>query len=358
MRRLSQILGQKGIVFYQADKLSLDKYFYEPFQDSNEVFDGTRIFETRPFEIKKKLEPFGDSLFKYFLDGSRKTYKIGDIITPDNKFVPVVAGQIGAVCCGRDTSGKMSKYELKRRNILMLFDSIQEDDFQAIKNSLEVAYSKNIPITIEKYRFDKLRDEAPTNAAIAALHKLMGDLEITLLTEMTLDKKVLSTDGMLVIDGSLQFLTQKFNPAIFYNVVGISKSFNPNLTGVLKGKTHIGVALSKLDFGERTPVYKYETAGARRNTIGAWYLRIRDRQDVRNPLEGVIKIEKMALEENLDGGFETDLIDNISRSILSERNPTCHGKDTRWANHLYPIYLSEKILKSSFISDSYFMNLF
>lgn len=358
MSKLSKILQEKGIIFYQTDRLSLDSYFYEPFQDSKEVFDNDKIFETMPFETKKKLAPFGDSIFKYFLDGSRKTYKIGDIITTDNKFVPVVAGQIGAVCCVRNENRKMSKYELKRRNVLMLFDSIQEDDYEAIKKLMEATSVKKINISIEKYSFDKMRDDAPTNAAVAALHKMMGDLEIDLLTEMVMQKKALSTDSMLAIDGSLQFLTQKFEPGIFYNVVGISKSFNPNLTGVLKGRKHIGVVLSKLEFGERTPVYKYDTAGSRRNTIGAWYLRIRGRNDVRNPLEGVVKIEKMALEENLEKGFETDLIDNISRSILSERNPTCHGKDTRWANHLYPIYLSEKILKSSFLSDSFFMNLF
>jgi hypothetical protein len=358
MRRLSEILSLKGIVFYQTDRLSLDNYLYEPFQDSKEVFEEDRVFETRPFDLKKRLEPFSGSIFRFFLDGSRKTYKVGDIITPDNKFVPAVAGQIGAVCCGRSDAGKMAKYDLKRRNILMLYDSIQEDDFLAIKTALEAVHNKGIPLSIEKYSFDKMRDEAPTNAAIAALHKLMGDLEISLLTEIAFHKKVLSTDEMLVLDGSLQFLTQKFDPAIFYNVVGVSKSFNPNLTGILKGKKHIGVALSQLDFGERTPVYKYETSGARRNTIGAWYLRIREKKDVRNPLEGVIKIEKMALDEDKENGFESDLIDNISRSILAERIPTCHGKDPRWANHLYPIYLSEKVLKSSFISDAFFMNLF
>lgn len=127
MRRLSEILRSKGIIFYQTDRLSLDNYFYEPFQDSKEVFEDNKIFETRPFELKKKLSPFSDTIFKFFLDGSRKTYKIGDIITPDNKFVPVVAGQIGAVCCGRYASRKMAKFELKRRNILMLYDSIQRE---------------------------------------------------------------------------------------------------------------------------------------------------------------------------------------------------------------------------------------
>jgi len=169
-------------------------------------------------------------------------------------------------------------------------------------------------------------------------------------------ENVLDTNRMLVIDGSLQFMTQRFNPEIFYNVVGISKSFNPNLTGVLKGKKHIGVLLSKLQFGQRTPVYKYDKM---RNTIGAWYLRIRERQNVKNPLEGVVKIEKMALKENIENdGFDSNLIDNISSSILAERIPTCHGRDSRWANHLYPIYLTESYLKASFLSDKHYINLF
>ena len=358
LKKLTDILQSKGILFYQADRFSLDNYFMEPFQDRNEVFDEARIFETQPFELKKKLALYSDSIFKFFLDGSRKTYKIGEIITTDNKFVPVVAGQIGAVCCARGADKKLSKQELRRKNVLMLYDSIQEDEFVAIKESLEYMSSKNIPVAVEKYSFDKMRDDAPANAAVAALHKLMGDLEIALLTDIAMRQKLLSTDEMLVIDGSLQFLTQKFDPAIFYNVIGISKSFNPNLTGVLKGKTHIGVVLSKLEFGERTPVYKYDTSGSRKNTIGAWYLRIRERSNVHNPLEGVVKVEKMAMDEDKEDGFKTDMIDNISRSILAERNPTCHGSDSRWANHLYPMYLSEKILKSSFLSDSFFINLF
>jgi hypothetical protein len=106
----------------------------------------------------------------------------------------------------------------------------------------------------------------------------MHDMEIELLKEMVENRKILSTDKMLVIDGSLQFLTQKFDPRIFYNVTGISKTFNPNLTGILKGKRHIGVALAKLEFRERTPVYRYKTE---RNIIGAWYLRIREKKDIR-----------------------------------------------------------------------------
>lgn len=352
--KLSEILRSKGIVFFQTDRLSLDNYYYEPFQDRDEEFDKNRIFETDKIKDTRKVNPTNHSLFKYFIDGSRKTYKIGDIITTDNKFVPAVAGQIGAVCCFRNKDRKLNLFDIKKRNILMLYDSIQDLDFERIKELFEKQTSSRVLIEVEKYSYDKMKDDAPTNAAVAALQKNMRDLEIMLLMEMV-KSKTLNTDEMLVIDGSLQFLTQKFDPNIFYNVVGISKSFNPNLTGILKGKTHIGVLLAKLEFGERTAVFKYDT---KKYAIGAWYLRIRERKNVRDPLGGVVKIEKMALQENLEMGFNSSLIDNISASILAERNPTCHGNDDRWPNHLYPIYLTERILKASFLSDYYFMNLF
>ena len=38
MSKLASILSEKSIVFFQADKISLDPYFYEPFQDTDERF--------------------------------------------------------------------------------------------------------------------------------------------------------------------------------------------------------------------------------------------------------------------------------------------------------------------------------
>ena len=349
---LTEIFKEKGIEFFQTDRLSLDNYYYEPFQDSKEIFDENKIFETESGKIQE-LQPYYPSIFAFFLDGSRKPYKIGDMITTDNKFAPVVAGQIGAACCKR-TNGKVELFKLLKRNVLMVFDSINNDDFEDIKRKLTKL--RNCEIEVDKYVFDKMRDDAPTNAAVARIQKRMQDLEIDLLTDMA-NNGDLATDKMLVIDGSLQFLTQKFDPRIFYNVIGISKSFNPNLTGLLRGKKHIGVLLAKLKFGERTPVYRYETAN-NRYIIGAWYLRIRKPGKVRNALDGVIKVEKMAMQEEQENGFDSSMIDNISSSILGEIYPTCHGNDLRWNNHLYPIYLTEKVLKSKFFSDVHFMNIF
>ena len=112
----------------------------------------------------------------------------------------------------------------------------------------------------------------------------------------------------------------------------------------------------KLESGERTPVFMKENDRGRR--FGVWYLRIRPKNRVSNPLEGIIKIEKMALEDYYDSGIPTDIIDTISLSLLNECSPTCYGRDERWASHLYPVYLTETLIKSTFESDLVFINNF
>ena len=63
-------------------------------------------------------------------------------------------------------------------------------------------------------------------------------------------------------------------------------------------------------------------------------------------------------EEIAKGGIDTDTVDLISANILNERNPTCYGTDRRWANHLYPVFLTESFVKSKYISTEMFLHLF
>ena len=169
---------------------------------------------------------------------------------------------------------------------------------------------------------------------------------------------------MLVIDGSLQFAETDIDD-LFYNVVGISKSFCPNLDLVKSkaGKAEIGAVLPKLKEGFRTPVYLYNKTleNGMPRKIGAWYLRIRPRDKVHNPLAGIVKLEKIAVEEkekNKDFGFDSSLINNISQSVYFERNATCYGLDSRWASHIYAMFLTERYIKSSFLSDTFFLHIF
>ena len=189
----------------------------------------------------------------------------------------------------------------------------------------------------------------------------MHDMEIRILDTMV-SSDTLEPDKMLVVDGPLQFLKQDTGKPefadMFYNVVGVSKSFDPMLPTSDKSKrggVQIGAELLKLEYGERTPVFLKENS--RHRLFGCWYLRVRPRNRVQSPLQGIVKIEKMAGPDDEDG-LQSALVDNISLSILSECSPTCYGRDDRWASHLYPIYLTETLIKASFESDVVFINKF
>jgi hypothetical protein len=58
MSKLASILRDKDIVFFQADRMSLDPYFYEPFQDTDERFDTSVIFETDNSDTIRKVDVY------------------------------------------------------------------------------------------------------------------------------------------------------------------------------------------------------------------------------------------------------------------------------------------------------------
>ena len=62
--------------------------------------------------------------------------------------------------------------------------------------------------------------------------------------------------------------------------------------------------------------------------------------------------------EEAEYGLSTDEVDMITANIINERNPVCYGNDARWANHLYPVYMTECYCKSKFKSEYYFLNIF
>ncbi|MBN1638414.1 MAG: hypothetical protein JW866_05580 [Ignavibacteriales bacterium] len=348
---------------YYSDRYTLDHRIPPEYQDIGEEFNSNIVFEDdNPSgkKLKTILLKSPVSIFRFFLDGSRRTYKIVDFASTDNKFLPIIAGQIGTGICQRK-QGKLKKYKIVTQNVLTVPDRIggQMDE---LAKELSKTTVHGIKIDrVLKYQYSKNPDRPFENLAIAKIQFEMLKMEIDLVSEMV-NSKDLSTDKMLIIDGSLQHsgINEK-NEYIFENVIGISKNFNPHLDNLLKTKRkEIGNYLTELQYGERTPVYKYDAQKKGRSiSIGAWYLRIRQKKYSKNPLDGVIKIEKMATtQKEKASGLSTDLVDEISSAIIAERNVTCYGKDDRWANHIYPIFLTEQYLKSNFVSDNFFLNIF
>lgn len=369
MPTLNDIFRKSNVALYQNESLDLDHYYQEPYQDEGDEIKVTgEPFETDKSKKKRRydliLEDRAFTNFSYFMDGSRRTYKIGDIVIDGKKIYPVVVAQIRAGCTERDAQKKLrSNGAIRRKNLLLLSDKLNSVDFQEIRQRIiRTKVAIELDLDVVNYRFEPEKHNVPVNAAIAKANAMMHDMEIKILSNMV-QSNTLEPDRMLVVDGPLQFIGQDTGKSefadMFYNVVGVSKSFNPMLptSGKAKrGGTQIGAELLKLEYGERTPVFLKENDRHRR--FGVWYLRIRPKNRVSNPLEGIIKIEKMALADYYDSGIPTDEVDTISLSLLNEGSPTCYGRDERWASHLYPVYLTEALIKSSFESDLVFIHNF
>lgn len=85
----------------------MDHYYQEPYQDENdEIKEMSKPFETdeskkiRTFDLLDRDRTY--SGFGYFMDGSRRTYKIGDMVLEGKKIFPVVVAQIRAGCTERN----------------------------------------------------------------------------------------------------------------------------------------------------------------------------------------------------------------------------------------------------------------
>jgi len=323
------------------------------------------------FELAKKISKTGKPLFKYFLDGSRRTYKVDDIAY-DKKLYPVIAGQIGVAVCERVDPHSFKP--IKYRNPLVIalprkanaYTPKEELFFNQLTNKLNqqnILRSRNICFKkILPYDDSILKvNEKYEDKGISKIQDEMIDLEKRVVAELAKERK-LNTKSYLLKDGSLEYQKMasgdlKDLSAIKTNyacVVGVSKSFNPeSLSRDIKNISRI---IADLELFHRTPVFMYETPRIPSVRFAVWYLRIRK---TISPFDGILKIEKILVwDKEEEEGLDSDEVDFISANIINERNPVCYGTDKRWTKHLYPIFLTERFIKSKFLSDMHFINLF
>lgn len=369
MSSLQDLFGKINIPLYQNETLDLDHFYPEPYQDndvgSDDSYDMSEPYETNKSKKKHSLsfEPTHVSNFMYFMDGSRRTYKIGDIVLENKKIYPVVVAQVRAGCVQRSTNGKIHCQYIEKGNLLLISSAINNEDFSDLRTRIRKSpLASELCLDVITYRYDRMKDLAPANAAIAKANSVMHDMEIRILERMV-KSGLLSTGQMLIVDGPIQFVAQDRHDRnfsdLFYNVIGVSKSFDPMLpmSEKTRGSAQVGSQLLKLEYGERTPVFLNNRNNQHRR-YGCWYLRIRPKAHVLSPLDGIIKIEKLATDDDYENGLDSDIVDNLSRSLLEECSPTCHGSDDRWPNHLYPVFLAETMVKATFLGDLFFMSQF
>lgn len=371
---------------YKAHKYGLD-HVERPFVDyGDDSIIWKKTVETTPHrnyvpleKLSKELADRNDQLLTYFLDGSRRVFKVDDIAyrkTGGRSVIyPVIAGQIGVGCCKR-VNKKLFPEKFKREIVLSVPDIADSDGIPGFFNATakklnECAELKRLGIefsTILPYKTAKDVEKKFEDRGTACVNERMIQREKELVAELVREGK-LNQDNYLVKDGSLEYKPTKADKAdkrnyqMFKNnyswVIGVSKNFNPESCIDINGKPNPGF-IADLKLYHRTPVALYES-----NYFGddiqfaVWYIRLRDKKQTRTPFDGIIKVEKILVtQEDVDNGIDTDLVNMISAYLINERNPVCYGSDLRWANHIYPIYLTESFVKSKYMSTDSFLHLF
>ena len=309
-------------------------------------------------------------ILNYFLDGSRRVYKVDDIayLRGSAKIIyPIVAGQVVAGCCQR-VDRKLHEEQFSAEIVLAVPDIANPRGFEGgfftnlatkLSERSQIQIAKVLPYDTSRKPAEKLEDRA-----VAKIMEHMHDAEKNLVAELVRRGK-LNQKSYLVKDGSLEYRVvandKNFNAKNYSFVIGVSKKFNPLIVKDTHGKINPGL-VADLPPLSRTPVTIFERADNLHggNKFAVWYLRLRDRKYSDSPFDGVIKVEKILVRdaEIRRGQIDSDEVNLLSAYLLNERNPVCYGADNRWANHLYPIFLTESFVKARFISTETFLHLF
>ncbi len=296
----------------------------------------------------KQLE--SNSLFRYFLDGSRKIYKVDDIEL-NKKVFPIIGGQIGVACCERQNPSTFRKAVVEHNLVMSLPSEADKDgrNSEQFFNSLAQKINSLPKLQQFNLKFSKLlsystkqleQNEKFEDRGTAKIQDEMIECEKKIVNELA-KKHLLNPDSYLLKDGSLQYQKtgigdfrelSKFK-SNYQCVVGVSKSFNPALDGNTKNAS----VIAKLPPYYRTPAFYYYGSRSQQ-PFSIWYVRIRDFKNYRrdSPFSGVVKVEKVLVtDDEFENGLSSDEIDMISANLINERNPVAYGNDARWANHLY-----------------------
>lgn len=383
MPLLANITGGKS---YKAHKYGLDhaERPYIDYGEDNIVWQETA--ETTPHRKyvslereRKKVAESGEQLLTYFLDGSRRVFKVDDIAYPfsggRSVIYPVIAGQIGVGCTKR-RDRRLTCEKFKQELVISLPDIANADGksgfFPAAVyklnesptlQALGIRFSAILP-----YETSKKGDQKFEDRGTARIQDRMIEREKEMVAELVREGK-LDQDNYLIKDGSLEYRPtredradrqryQRFRQN--YNwVLGVSKNFNPEVCLDINGKPNPGF-IADLPLYHRTPVSCFKNPDLFGDVkFAVWYVRLREKTRTRTPFDGILKIEKMLVtSEEAEYGIDSEPVDTLTSHIINERCPTCYGSDMRWANHLYPVYLTEAFVKSKYLSTESFLHLF
>lgn len=276
--------------------------------------------------------------YRYFIDGSFRTYFLGTGVEAGRSF-PIMLAQIGAAVIRREDDGRLRVHAHENRLILLvpakgegLSDTVWHrlNGVKLPPNFRLVDYQQPDPLT-EGHK--DARDKA-SGKVRSETHQLEVDL-------------IATTDGFrdagrwLVLDGATKI--SDFIQAPY--LIGVAKAFSKQpefLFGGQSRKQDISMLLAGLPHCHRTAAFK-----AYDGKVAFWYVRMREQKHVDYPLMGVVKVELPCPDQK---PVPSELADLISRTLVAERSVCPYGLDKRWHCCIYPIHMAEQVIKKGFYS--------
>jgi hypothetical protein len=305
--------------------------------------------------LGKSLHREEKHVFRFFLDGSLKTYYLGDYILPSFSF-PILAGEIAAACLFRQDNGilNISANGFRRRICLLLPNkSLLPDELQRELDEASQKFQGH-DLKIEPQYTEETESKDWRSSLRAKGLSEMHNTEV----QLAKDVRENPEKGWLIIDGAIRkkaFLDLE-------NVIGLAKSFSRLPIFVIEGGPTLDIVklMVGLKEGERTLIFKQSTTEDDsekevKDNLGFWYLRLRIGEWLENPLQGVVKVE-MKIREDIASPETIKIVNEISRALLAERTVSPYPTP-RWHAHIYPIYVAETYIKSNFLSQYYFRGL-
>jgi hypothetical protein len=339
---------------------ALEDMLYPDVEERDERnFTDERIFDTiweraegsEKISLYRPTPPIARTqthLFRYFLDGSLRSYFLGTALEGDRD-TPVHYAQIGACVLFRRDDGTVQREQLEVRHLLLANkNGLSEEAWLSLERLCQ-----NTPAVLEDLAAPDVISRAYSDVDLRGraggkIRYKMRELEAELMQKI-LPK--IRDDCWLVADGSLMF-QPILRPLSEYKggippVLGVSKNFrkDPQFVfgrGPRAERFSIHSLLASLKHEHRTAVFS-----ACGGQVAFWYVRLRPQGAVDYPLMGVVKCEVVTPNQE---PVPTKLVDSLSSVLVAERNVTPHGRDRRWHAHLYPIYLAEQAIRNAFYS--------
>jgi len=306
--------------------------------------------EPIPPNIYRPTPPLSRSerpYYRFFIDGSIRTYFLGTGIEGRRSF-PIELAQIGATVVERDGDGKIGIHSHLQQILLLLpkqNQGISDTVWDRIQRMNTPDYLRIVDFTLPDRLGDARND--PRDKAGAKARSEMHKLEIELINSTN---EFRCEDKWLVLDGSVMFVEEDlwdlWKKMGRPYVIGLAKSFKKDPVFQFGRRSSerkdITSILAGLPHAHRTSAFS-----AYDGKIAFWYVRLREQKELDYPLMGVVKVELPCPDRK---PVDAELADLISRALVAERNVSPYGLDRRWHCSLYPIYITEQVIKNKFFS--------